>query len=152
MNSIAKGAGIANATLYRHFPSREALVVAAYEMEVDRVVDCADQLLERLPPGEALEAWVGEVARYAMTKHGFAEALSAATAPGGELFADTYDRIVGALGRMLAAAAATGDVRADLDPDDVILALAGLWQLDPASDWETRARRLYRLVLAGLKP
>ena len=70
LNSIAKGAGVANATLYRHFPTREALILATYELEVERVVDSADQLLAQLPPGEALEAWVGELARYAMTSTG----------------------------------------------------------------------------------
>jgi hypothetical protein len=59
--------------------------------------------------------------------------------------------IVGALGRLLAAAEQAGLVRAGLDPDDVILALAGLWEIDPRTDWRARASRLYDLVFTGLR-
>lgn len=120
-------------------------------IEVDRVTDSVDRLLDELPPGEALEAWVTELARYAMTKHGFAEALQAATAPGSELFTETYARIVASLAKLLKAAADDGVLREGLDPDDVILAFAGLWQLDPNSDWLARAQRLYQLVVNGLQ-
>jgi hypothetical protein len=67
------------------------------------------------------------------------------------LFAETYELIVAALAKLLSAAERAGVVRPGLDPDDVILALAGLWEIDPASDWKTRARRLYDLVFTGLK-
>jgi AcrR family transcriptional regulator len=152
LNSIARGSGVANATLYRHFADREALILAVYEMELDRVTNAADQLLEDLPADEALEAWVAELAHYAMTKNGFADALRAATAPGSERYSDTYDRIVASLATLLDAAADAGAVRPGLNPDDVILAFAGLWQLDPTSDWQASAQRLYQLVLGGLAP
>lgn len=151
LNSIAKGAGVANATLYRHFSSREALILAVYGIEVDRVTNSVDRLLDELPPGEALQAWVTELARYAMTKHGFAEALRVATAPGSELFTDTYARILASLTKLLKAATDDGVLREGLDPNDVLLAFAGLWQLDPDSDWQARAQRLYQLVVNGLK-
>jgi len=86
-----------------------------------------------------------------MTKHDLADALRTATGPGPTLYAETYERIVAALARLLSAAERAGVVRPSLDPDDVILALAGLWEIDPASDWKTRARRLYDLVFTGLK-
>ena len=152
LNSIAKGAGVANATLYRHFADRDALILAVYDMELDRLTTAADRLLDALPPDQALEAWVAELARYAMTKNGFADALRAATAPGTRHHADIYDRIVAALEKLLDAAAEAGVLRPGLDADDVILALAGLWQLDPTSDWRGRAMRLYRIVIDGLRP
>jgi AcrR family transcriptional regulator len=152
LNSIARGAGVANATLYRHFADRDALILAVYDMELDRVTSAAERLLEELPPNEALEAWVADLARYAMTKNGFANALRAATGPGSERYPDTYDRIVSSLAMLLDAAATAGVVRPGLSPDDVILALAGLWQLDPKSDWQGQAQRLYRLVVGGLRP
>jgi len=153
LNAIAKRAGVANATLYRNFPSREELVLATYEREVAKLVDAADVLMRQQAPIDALRSWVDRLAEYAVTKHGLGDALRKATAPGNDLSStDTYDEIVGALGRLLEANAAACTLRAGLDADDVILALAGLWQLDPASDWKGQARRLYDIVLGGLQP
>jgi AcrR family transcriptional regulator len=152
LNAIAKRAGVANATLYRHFPTRAELVLATYEHEVRRLVDAADKLLEDETPIEALRNWVERLANYAVTKHGLADALRKATSPGSDLSStDTYDAIVAALDRLLQANIAAGTLRVGLDAHDVILALAGLWQLDPASDWEAQARRIYEIVLGGLR-
>ena len=80
-----------------------------------------------------------------------ADAMRAAASPGSALFEETYVPIVGALGRLLTAAEQAGLVRAGLDPDDVILALAGLWEIDPRTDWKAKASRLYDLVFTGLR-
>lgn len=153
LNAIAKRAGVANATLYRHFPTREALVLATYEHEVSRLVDEADMLLDDREPSDALRCWVARLARYAVTKHGLADALRVATSPGNDLSStDTYDAIVAALDRLLQANISAGTLRAGLDANDVILALAGLWQLDPAGDWKGQAERIYDIVLSGLRP
>ena len=152
LNAIAKRAGIANATLYRHFPTREDLVLATYQHEVQTLVDAADLLLKEQAPIDALHTWVERLARYAMTKHGLADALRKATTPGSDLsLTETYDAIVAALDRLLQANVAAGTLRLGLDPHDVILALAGLWQLDPASDWRAQAQRIYDIVLSGLQ-
>jgi AcrR family transcriptional regulator len=152
LNAIAKRAGVANATLYRHFPTREDLVLATYEHEVRKLVDAAGSLLEQLPPLDALSGWVERLASYAVTKHGLADALRKATSPGNDLSSSsTYDAIVAALDRLLQANIAAGALRADLDAEDVILALAGLWQLDPAGDWRAQAQRIYGIVLGGLR-
>ena len=152
LNAIAKRAGVANATLYRHFPTRAALVLAAYDREVVNLVDAADVLLREQAPIDALRSWVERLARYAVTKHGLADALRRATSPGSDLSStDTYDAIVGALGRLLEANISAGTLRPDLDPQDVILALAGLWQLDPASEWKAQAQRIYEIVLSGMQ-
>jgi AcrR family transcriptional regulator len=153
LNAIAQRAGVANATLYRHFPTREELVLATYEQEVRRLVDSADLLLQEQAPIDALRSWVERLARYAVTKHGLADALRKATSPGSDLSStDTYNAIVAALDRLLQANASAGTLRPDLDPEDVVLALAGLWQLDPAGDWRAQAQRIYDIVLAGLAP
>ncbi|MCW2894084.1 MAG: hypothetical protein JWO75_3573 [Actinomycetia bacterium] len=151
LNSIAKRAGVANATLYRHFPTRESLVLEVYRHEVRQLAEAADQLLVKESPGDALRDWVQRLAQYAMTKHGLADALRAATGSGTALFAETYDPIVAALERLLVAAEYAGTVRPGLDPHDVILALAGLWEIDPATDWQARARQLYDLIFTGLQ-
>jgi AcrR family transcriptional regulator len=152
LNAIAKRAGVANATLYRHFPTREELVLATYQHEVRRLVDAAGQLLQEEAPIDALRSWVDRLARYAMTKHGLADALRKATTPGSDLSStETYHAIVAALDRLLQANIAAGTLRPDLDADDVIFALAGLWQLDPAGDWRAQAQRIYDIVLSGVQ-
>jgi AcrR family transcriptional regulator len=152
LNAIAKRAGVANATLYRHFATREELVLATYKHEVQALVDAADQLLREQAPIDALRSWVERLARYAVTKHGLADALRKATTPGSELSSDdVYHAIVSALDRLLQANISAGTLRADVDPDDVILTLAGLWQLDPAGDWKAQAERIYDIVLSGLQ-
>ena len=152
LNSIARRAGVANATLYRHFPTRGHLVLEVYRQEVQQLVEGAGQLLDSCPPADALRRWVDRLAQYAMTKHGLASALGSATNPESPLYAETYGLIVSALGRLLSACEQAGSVRPGLDADDVLLALAGLWEIDPNSDWRGRAGRLYDLVFAGLRP
>jgi AcrR family transcriptional regulator len=152
LNAIAKRAGVANATLYRNFPTREELVLATYQREVAKLVDAAEVLLHEQAPIDALRSWVERLANYAVTKHGLADALRKATSPGNDLSStNTYDAIVGALDRLLQANISAGTLRSDLDADDVILALAGLWQLDPAGDWKGQAHRIYDIVLSGLQ-
>lgn len=152
LNAIAKRAGVANATLYRHFPTREDLVLATYQHEVRKLVDAAGLLLQEQAPLDALRSWVERLARYAVTKHGLADALRKATTPGSDLSSTgTYSAIVAALDRLLQANIAAGTLRPDLDAEDVILALAGLWQLDPAGDWKAQAQRIYDIVLGGLQ-
>src|SRR4029077_4664368 len=90
LNAIAKRAGVANATLYRHFPTREALVLASYQLEVAALTDAAASLLREHVPIDALGRWVQRLARYAVTKHGLADALREATRPGAALYGDTY--------------------------------------------------------------
>lgn len=152
LNAIAKRAGVANATLYRHFATREELVLATYQHEVQSLVDAAGLLMAEHAPIDALRSWVERLARYAVTKHGLADALRKATTPGSDLSSsDTYAAIVSALDRLLQANVSAGTLRPGLDADDVILALAGLWQLDPAGDWKAQAQRIYDIVLSGLQ-
>jgi hypothetical protein len=127
-------------------------VLATYQHEVGTLVDAADSLLQTQAPIDALRSWIERLARYAVTKHGLADALRKATSPGSDLSsADTYHAIVAALDRLLQANIAAGTLRPNLDAGDVILALAGLWQLNPASDWRAQAQRIYDIVLSGLQ-
>jgi AcrR family transcriptional regulator len=152
LNAIANRAGVANATLYRHFPTREELVLATYQREVQNVVDAAGVLLREQAPIDALRSWVERLARYAVTKHGLADALRKATSPGSDLSStQTYNEVVAALDRLLQANISAGTLRSDLDAEDVILAFAGLWQLDPKGDWPAQAQRVYDIVLGGLQ-
>jgi AcrR family transcriptional regulator len=152
LNAIARRARVANATLYRHFPTREELVLAAYQHELRNLVEAAGLLLKERAPIDALRIWVERLARYAVTKHGLADALRKATSPGRDLSsAETYNAIVAALDDLLQANISAGTLRPGLDAHDVILALAGLWQLDQAGDWKSQAQRIYNLVLSGMQ-
>lgn len=152
MNAIAIRAGVGNATLYRNFPTSEALVLAVYRREVEQVAEAPQHLLDTNSPARALNLWILQLAQYAMTKQGLADALRVATHSESELFEETYKPIVGALALLLEKAADAGTVMSGLDPDDVLLAFAGLWQLNPAGDWAAQAQRLYELVIDGLRP
>lgn len=151
LNSIAKRAGVGNATLYRNFPTRGHLVLAVYREEVHQLVEVADQLLERLAPVEALQQWIDRLAQYAMTKHGLADALGSATNSDTALYTETYSLILTALTKLLTACENDGSIRPGLEPADVLLSLAGLWEIDPSSDWKARARGLYNIVFSGLR-
>jgi AcrR family transcriptional regulator len=151
LNSIARKAGVGIATLYRHFPSREALVLAVYRHEVQRLVDAAPVLLKTLPPIDALRQWMDRLAHYGMTKAGLADALSTATTSQPGLAAETYGPVIGALSMLLRANEQAGTIRAGLDPDDVLLIMGFLWRIDPRSDWRARAGRLLDLLMDGLR-
>jgi Transcriptional regulator SbtR-like, C-terminal domain len=127
-------------------------VLATYQHEVRKLVDAAGELLQKHAPIDALRIWVQRLARYAVTKHGLADALRRAATPGSDLSStETYGAIVAALDGLLQANIAAGRLRPGLDAEDVILALAGLWQLDPAGDWRAQAERIYEIVLGGLQ-
>ena len=149
LNSIAKKAGVGPGTLYRHFPTREALVLAVYRHDVQQLVDSAPLLLEEHPPLDALRLWFDRLAYYGGIKHGLADVLHAATSDG--LVGETYGPVIGAITLLLRACEEAGSIRSGLDPDDVLLMLGFLWRIDPSGDWEARASRMLDLVVDGLR-
>jgi len=146
LNSIAKKAGVGAGTLYRHFPNREALVLAVYRYDVQQLADTASKLLADHPPIEALRLWFDQLAHYGMIKHGLAGVLNAATSDG--LVGET---LTGAITQLMQACTEDGSIRAGHDPDDVLLMLGSLWRIDPGPRAEVRAGRLLDLVMAGLQ-
>jgi AcrR family transcriptional regulator len=151
LNSIAKKAGVGIGTLYRHFPTREALVLEVYRNEVQHVVDAAPALLETMAPIDALRAWMELVAHYGMAKAGLADALSAASTSHEQLAAETYGPVVGALTALLNANTRAGTIRTGLDPDDVLLMMGFMWRIDPKSDWQGQSQRLLDIMMDGLR-
>jgi AcrR family transcriptional regulator len=151
LERIAKQAGVGIGTLYRHFPTREALIVAAYRNEVAVLCEAADELLASHPAGEALELWMDQFVSYAVAKRGMKGALHSMTASGSDLFTETRAGITAAIAKLVEAAAAAGAIRADVDPEDVLLATGAIWTNLDAPDWEDRARRLLALLMDGLR-
>src|SRR6185503_11372370 len=138
LNSIAAGAGVGIGTLYRHFPTREDLLLAVYRNEVQQLVDAAPALLETEPPLAALRSWLDRLAYYGMAKAGLKDALAASH---DRLNAETYGPVVGAVALLLDANERAGTIRLGVSADDVLLMLGFLWRLDPNSDWQERSRR-----------
>ncbi|MEZ7155035.1 TetR/AcrR family transcriptional regulator [Streptomyces althioticus] len=151
LSVIAKKAGVGQGTFYRNFPSREALVMEIYRHELRQVAESADQLLCTREPDRALREWMDGLARFGMTKAGLADAIRQATsAPDGPA-KPGHDSLLSATDRLLRACEKAGSIRPGVTADDLILALGGLWQLDPESDWRPRAARLFDLVMDGLR-
>ncbi|SDJ06449.1 TetR/AcrR family transcriptional regulator [Nonomuraea jiangxiensis] len=149
LNSIAKRAGVGPGTLYRHFPTREDLIVAVYLHEVEQLAAHAPELLRTHPPLEALRRWLDRLAYYGRIKHGLAGVLHALT---DERLADeNYRLVIGALTALLDACKDGKAIRPDADPDDVLLLLGFLWRVSPGPEGEARATRLLDLVIDGLR-
>jgi len=150
-NAIAKKANVGVGTVYRHFPTPEALVLAVYRREVQHLVDVVPTLLETVTPEQAFRAWTGHLARYMITKRGLAEALRTATSSQEELFAAAYEAMLLAISTLLEANVAAGSVRDDLDPSTVLRALGGLLQLNPNGDWRSQTQSLTDLLWTGMR-
>ncbi|MEW1657659.1 MULTISPECIES: TetR/AcrR family transcriptional regulator [unclassified Streptomyces] len=151
LSTIAKKAGVGQGTFYRNFPNREALVLEVYRHEVQQVCDAAAHLLATRPPDRALRAWMDRLAQYAMAKAGLAAALRKATTPHGAFAAVARGPLCVAITLLLDANEEAGTIRPGVTSEDFLLAIAGLWQLDPHTDWRARAGRLLDLVMDGLR-
>ncbi|MEU5952364.1 TetR/AcrR family transcriptional regulator [Streptomyces sp. NPDC047525] len=151
LSAIAKKACVGQGTFYRNFPNREALVLEVYRYEVQQVADTACQLLQTRPPDQALREWMDRLAQYAMAKAGLADAMRKATSKQGTLAGVGHGPVSSAVALLLKANEEAGTIRPGLTPDDFLLAIAGLWQLDPHGDWQSRAGRLLDLVMDGLR-
>ncbi|MDQ7809296.1 TetR/AcrR family transcriptional regulator [Amycolatopsis sp. A133] len=150
-NTIAKQAEVGVGTVYRHFPTPEALILAVYRREVRQIVDIVPVLLEKYAPEQAFRVWVTDhVAHYMMTKKGLADALRRATASRGELPVDAYEDMLGAVTTMLDANLAAGTVRRGLTPMLLMRGMGGLLLLDPNGNWQREAADLADLLWHGM--
>ena len=151
LETVAARAGVGIGTLYRHFPSRDALVVAAYQHEVDELCAAAAELLGSQPADEALRAWAERFADYIATKRAMGDALRSAVASDAPLFADTRERILSALRLLLDAGAEAGTLRGDVAPEDVMRVINGIWYLPSGPEWRDTVGRMLDLVIDGLR-
>ena len=150
LEKIARDAGVGIGTLYRHFPTREALVEAVYRTELTAVCESVDGLLATHAPTVALREWMDRYAEFVTTKRGMAETFRAMVADGTVVAVRTRESITGAVATLLAAGAVDGSLRADVEPDDVDTLLVGVFVATQGSDDRARVRRLLDLVASGL--
>jgi AcrR family transcriptional regulator len=151
LESIARDAGVGIGTLYRHFPTREALIEAAYRNELARLCDSAAELLQTRPADVALRAWMDRFIDYLATKHGMADALRAVIASGGNPFAQSRESLLAAIGTLLKAGTADATLRGDVALADVMASLSGVSLVAGAPDQRDQAGRLLDLLLDGLR-
>lgn len=147
---IAKAAKVGVGTIYRHFPTREELIEAAYRSELDAVCDAAGELLASHPPEEALRTWMDRFMEYMTTKLGLSDAIRAVVVTGGNPFGQSREKLNVALGSLLDAAATAGVTRPEVSADDLLMTLSGLAMAAGASDQRDQLRRMVNLVFEGL--
>lgn len=151
LEEIARRAGVGIGTLYRHFPSRDAIVEAVYRREVEQLVEAVPQLLATSPAGEALHRWMHLFVNYIATKRLIAPSLGAAVGRSSAPHATPAELITRALSTLVKRAVAGGEVRKDIDPSDLLRALVGVSYGNPDAGWEASARRLIDILMDGLR-
>jgi AcrR family transcriptional regulator len=151
MRAIAREAGVGIATLYRHFPTREALVDAVYRDQVDGLTTGARELLAELPPAAALRRWMDLFGQWIATKNGMLDTLLAMIESGEIAHARTQTELLAAIDGMLDAGRATGELRADVTAEDIAAGLIGIFTVARPPDHEARANRLLNILLDGLR-
>ena len=151
LDAIAKQADVGIGTLYRHFPTREALVDAAYRAELSRLCDSVDALLREQPPDQALRTWMELFIDYMATKRGMADALRAVIVSGGNPFSESRARLTAAITTLLHAGVDAGTLRSDVEPDDVLVGLSGVSLATTDTDRRKQAERLLDLLMDGLR-
>lgn len=152
LREIARQAGVGVATLYRHFPTREALVDAVYRDQVERLTAGARDLLAAHPPARALRLWMDLFADWLATKHGMTDTLLAMVDSGEISLAHTRGELLAAIGTILDAGTAAGDIRADTSAEDVSAAVLGLLAVSGGRGNPAQAERLLDVLMDGLRP
>jgi AcrR family transcriptional regulator len=152
LEAVARRAGVGIGTLYRHFPTREALYEAVYRREVEQLVELAEHLVEtKTAPVEAVRRWLWACVEFMATKKGMAAALAMAAHGSSELVAYSLDRLTSAAGGLLQRAAAAGEIRADIDPEDLLRALVGMYYAHDGTGWQPKVLRLVDVFIDGLR-
>ena len=150
MQSVAKAAGIGQGTLYRHFPTREALIMAVHRNDVHSLVDAAPKLLASQPAAVAVREWFDKLAVYGRIKHGLGDALYSAMRE--TLSEEGYSSIVDAIGLLLEAGRREGTVRSDIDAEEMLLLVGFLWRIETDAAWQARSSHLLDLVMDAIRP
>jgi AcrR family transcriptional regulator len=151
LDAVARAAGVGIGTLYRHFPTREALFEAVYRREVQQLADLAEQLKQETQPIDALRHWMRSNVRFVATKKGMSAALALAAYKNSELFSYSFDRLTRAVGGLLDRAIAAGEIRDDISPEDLLRALVGMCYMHDQPGWQTSVLRLVDVFIDGLR-
>ncbi|GAB0114840.1 TetR/AcrR family transcriptional regulator [Acidisoma sp. C75] len=151
LDEIARRAGVGIGTLYRNFPNRDAILAEVYRRAVEQLAEAARQLLAEYPPDEALHRWMRLFLEYVATKKVLASALNTLVGGTAELYAASGPLILGAMTELVGRATASGVIRADTEPMDLLHALVGFAYTNIGADWLATSERLVDLLMAGLR-
>ncbi len=149
LEEVAKRAGVGIGTLYRHFPTREALFEAVYRREVEHLAELAEQLKIEASPADALRRWLRSNVEFIATKKGMATALALA-AYNKELSAYSSERLTAAIAGLIERAAAEGAIRTDIRPEDILRAIVGMSYMHDQPGWQATVMRLVDVFVDGL--
>ena len=152
LEDIAKRAGVGPGTLYRHFPTREDLLVAVYRSEMEKLAAAERTLVDSKSPVEALRAWLLLFVDAVETKHLIAPVLNTLVGDPKKVFETSYAQIHEALRALVKRAIKSGDIRKDLDPIDLLRAIVGVANVSASPDWQQSARRLVDILISGARP
>ena len=152
LDDIAKQAGVGAGTLYRHFPSREALIEAVYRTEVEKLAAAERKFADSMTPIEALRAWMLLFVDYIATKKIIAPALNTLVGGQSKVFEASHNQIWEAIRVLVKRAIKSGDIRKDLDPIDLLRALIGVSNVASSPGWQQSARRLVDILITGSRP
>lgn len=151
LEAVARTAGVGIGTLYRHFPTREALFEAVYRREVQQLADLAEQLKQEAQPIEALRHWMRSNVKFVATKKGMSAALALAAYKNSKLFSYSFDQLTRAVGGLLDRAIAAGEIRDDISPEDLLRALVSMCYMHDQPGWQTSVLRLVDVFIDGLR-
>src|SRR5215472_946835 len=152
LDDIARQAGVGAGTLYRHFPTRDALLEAVYRTEVEKLAAAEPEFAQVMPPIEALRAWMLLFVDYIATKQIIAPALNTLVGGPSKVLEASRAQIHEAIRALVKRAIKSGDIRRDLDPIDLLRALIGVSNVASSPDWPQSARRLVEILVTGSRP
>jgi AcrR family transcriptional regulator len=151
LEAVAREAGVGIGTLYRHFPTREALYEAVYLREVEHLAALAEQLGAQAAPTEALRQWMRSNVEFVATKKGMTAALAIAASSTARLSSISFEKLVAAVRGLRDRAVAAGEIRDDVDPEDLIRTLVGMCYLHDQPGWQSKVLRLVDVFVDGLQ-
>ncbi len=152
LDEIAKDAGVGPGTLYRHFPTRDALLEAVYRSEVEKLAAAEQEFSRTMSPVEALRAWMLLFVDHIAAKHIIAPALNTLVGGPSRLYEGSRSQIEGAINALVKRAIKSGDIRKDLEPFDLLRALIGVSNVASGPEWQQSARRLVDILILGSRP
>src|SRR5215470_6406826 len=151
LEAVARRAGVGIGTLYRHFPTREALFEAVYQREVQQLCELAERLKDEAPPVEAIRRGLRAFVEFVATKKGMSAALALAVTGFSELHARSSPRLEKAARILLERAVAAGEIRSGIDPGDLMRAVVGMCLVHHQPGWQANVLPLVDVLVDGLR-